>query len=154
MTVEYNVENPYDIKDELLPLNIKHYEEDFRKGTGDLVIDWEKYKALHESGALLLVTARVGNKLIAYMSTTISEHPHNKGHEFASMDTLFVDKEWRGKSIASELIETTEDILEDRGVSWFTVGFRSAEVAEAVTGKMGYKKVECIFGKTLGSKQW
>ena len=152
MTVEYNVENPYDIKDELLPLNIKHYEEDFRKDSGDLEVNWEYYKALYESGALLMVTARSGHNLIAYMITAVSEHPHNKGHTFASMDTLFVDEVWRGEGIASELIKTTEDILEDQGVTWFTVSFRSEEVAEAVVGKQGYKKIECTFGKTLGVK--
>lgn len=150
--ITYSAVNPYDVKDELLPLNEKHYEADFRMDAAMLDIDWESYNRMYEDGSMLCIIARDGDEVIAYMTTTVSCHPHTKDFKMANMDTMFVHEDYRGQGIASDLLETTEEILTDQDVSWFTVGFREESTAEAVTGKYGYKKVECTFGKTLRKK--
>jgi len=147
--IRYLVENPYDIKDELLPLNEKHYEEDFRSDAALLDIDWDAYNKMYEEGSMLTVTARDGDELIAYMTTTVGCHAHIRDYKIADMDTLFVHEDYREQGIATDLLETTEEILADQGVTWFTTTFRDERVAESVTGKHGYTKVECTFGKTL-----
>lgn len=150
--ITYSAVNPYDIRDELLPLNEQHYEEDWRGEAALLDINWDLYDSMYKEASLIAIIARnEEGVLVGYMMTTIVCHPHIRDYKFASMDNMFVDREYRGLGIASDLLETTEEILVDQAVSWFALGFRDEAVAESVAGKFGYSKVECTFGKTLRS---
>jgi len=149
MTVEYNIENPSEIKEELLPLHEKHYEDDFRKSTTALDIDWGIYNLLYEDGSLICMIAREEEKIVGYMTTHVATHPHNKNTVLASMDTLFVDIEHRSKGIATGLMTSTEKEAYIRGAVYMNAGFRDEALAELVAGKLGYKKIECTLGKVL-----
>lgn len=152
MTITYQIENPYDIKDELLPLNKEHYKDDFRKEETALDIDWDYYNEAFIAGEMTCFTARDEDKLVGYMTTNICSHQHNKDFVVGSMDTLFVDEEYRNKGIASELFSNTEEFLKDCGVDYLQATFRTEKTAESVTGKFGYKKVEYTYGKSLRNK--
>ena len=146
--LSYQSENPYDIKEELLPLHICHYEDDHRKDT-PLDINWEQYKAGYEAGLVELVTARDEGAVVGYITSIIGEHQHTQGTKSANMDTLFVSESHRNEGIATELVNSMEEHLIAADVSWFSAGFREESTAQGVLGSLGYNKIECTFGKSL-----
>ena len=152
MTVTYNIENPYEIKDELMPLHLEHYKDDHRKKETALSIDWEQYDEWFAEGKLTAVIAREDDDIVGYVTALVGCHQHNKDYAAASMDTLFVKDSHRKGGVATQLISNLEEFLIEQDVSWFSAGFRKEETAEGVLGKLGYSKIECTFGKSLRGK--
>lgn len=150
--IEYSVEKPDKLKVELQPLAEKHFSEDYRQEASDLSINWDIYETLDSVGSVHIITARDSGKLVGYISAITQEHQHTEGVVSGSMDALFVHPDYRSNGVASELFSKMETLLTDKGVSWFSATFREEKTAESVTGKYGYKKVECTFGKTLRKK--
>jgi len=151
MNITYQVEKYADVKEELEPLAIAHHlEEDPRKETTSIDIDWEMYSALEDTGSFILVTARDGETLVGYLSFIISETPHIKGYLQAVSDALFIDKAFRGKEVASNLIKLVEEVLSGVGVDWMVLVFPSNERSEVLMNRLGYNKTDVMYGKSLG----
>lgn len=150
--ITIDVVNPAEIAEYLTPLHEDHYKGDFREDAVDLDIDWDLYSEMYDNGTLLCVVAHDDKKPLAYMTTILSQHHHNKEDTVAKMDTLYVSPDYRGQGLASLLFEFTEEELTEIGVAWFTATFRDEATAESVTGKYGYKKVEVSYAKTLRNK--
>ena len=150
--ITYNIENPYEIKDELLPLHAEHYKDDHRAGETELDIDWEQYDAWFAEGKMTAVIARDEGSVVGYVSALVGCHQHNKDYVYSSMDTLFVKDSHRQVGVATQLISHLEEFLTEQGVHYFSAGFRKEETAEGVLGKLGYSKIECTFGKSLRGK--
>jgi GNAT superfamily N-acetyltransferase len=147
--ITYKSENPYDIKEELIPIAAKHYEEDPRAKAIPIDVDWVLYSEAYEAGQIATMSARDEGVIVGYVTAVIKNHQHTKDSKMALMDSIYVEDSYRNKGVAKDLIIEMEESLIDAGVEWFNATFRDEATAEGVLGGLGYAKVECVFGKSL-----
>lgn len=111
--LKFREENMLSIKQELLPLFEKHYDEVGAFGgikTG-LNIQWAAYAVLEEKGMLHFVTARSGKKLVGYYVSIIAPHLHFKNILVAENDTLFLRKKYRTGLEGCRLIKYASELV-------------------------------------------
>lgn len=115
-----------------------------------LDIDWEKYTSLNEHDLLHIITAKDGEKIVAYMVYVIGENFHYKGKLIANNDTLFVIPEYRKQGLAQKLIKYCEQYLYERGVDVVTMHAKTTNKLSELLQMMGYKIHDIQLSKCLG----
>jgi L-amino acid N-acyltransferase YncA len=150
MNITYSIEKYLDVKEEIEPLVMAHHlEEDPRRASVTIDVNWDMYAELEDAGSFILATARDGDKLVGYLSFVLSETPHIRGYIQAVSDAFFIDKEYRGKAIASDLVKQLEESLKAVGVSWITLVFPEGEKSDTFMERLGYSPTDTMYGKSL-----
>lgn len=138
------------VKDEALPLLRDHYSEVYTaKEVFDLQMDWDLYIKLENSGLLKVFTARDDNKLVGYLCVVISPNLHSKGTLTASEDGLFVDKPYRGGSVATGLVEFAEKCLKDDGLKILIFTGSVDKPIDGLMDHLDYSPIETRYKKVL-----
>lgn len=135
--------------EELKPLNKEHYEEDYRKEFSELDIDYCFFINMQEKGFIDFAVLLDEEKLIGYAICSTIEHPHNKNDSMSVIDHLYISKEYRSKGLSKLLINTLEECLRQKGSKFLAISFRDIEKGVEVSKSLGYKLIECSFGKEL-----
>lgn len=138
------------VKDESIALITSHYNEvhPSRESFG-LGMDWDLYSKLENMGMVKVFTARDDQKLVGYLWVLISPNLHSKGTKVASDDGLFVDKKYRGSSVAKGLIGFAEKCLKDDGFKTFYITGTTENPIDPLMKKLGYSPIETKFQKVL-----
>lgn len=149
--ISFAVERWHDVKDEALPLLLRHWEEIAAdKAEIPLAIDYASYDALDASGALHILVARKDGVMIGYYCAIIRSHLHYVTTLFAFTDIFFIAPEHRKGMAGVRLFREMEASLKVLGVKkvfgatkpWLDVG--------PIFERLGYTKHEIVYSKMIG----
>lgn len=132
--------------DDLIVMN--HAETGARNGL-TLCPDWSRYKALEESGSLVITTARDGEKLVGYSVDLLSKHPHYSTEVMGINDLTYLHPDYRKGSNGVRLIREAEKILKSLGVTYVTRSAKDQTALAALLPHMKYEREETVFGKRI-----
>jgi hypothetical protein len=148
--ITYQVEPLVGILEELKPILQAHWEEiALYKDKIPLDPDYDKYLELNESGAIRVVTARDGEKLIGYFISTIQPHLHYQQDIYAINDILYLDETYRGSDTALGLFMFAEEDLKALGVSVMIISMKVAKPFDALCEALGHTCVERTYSKYI-----
>jgi len=148
--IQYQQEFLDGVKEEVVFLIENHFSEVYpARDVFSLDMDWDLYSKLEDLGLIKIFTARDGDKLAGYLWVIISPNLHSKGTYVASDDGFFVDKEYRGISVAKNLIKFTEKCLKEDGFKLFHMSGTEEKPIDPLMKRMGYQKIESKFQKVL-----
>lgn len=149
--MEFNVEKMKDILPEMKPLIEAHWEEVcWNKGKVKLNPDYEKFFLLQDNNCLLLVTVRDKGKLIGYNINHLHYHLHFKDHIYAVNDSIYLEPKYRHSGIAKDMLEVTEQMLEQIGVSVVTLHMNPDNSYKSLADSCGYSPQELVYSKYIG----
>lgn len=134
--------------EEIAPLLRLHFEEIAHFRDIELSPDYERYQRLEDSGALRIYTVRLeSSKLIGYAVFLVSPNLHYKESLQAAQDVLFVHPHYRGQG--GKFILWCDKQLEKEGVQLVTQHIKAAHDFGAMLMRLGYEKIDIIYGKRL-----
>lgn len=148
--VKYQQEFLESVRGEVEVLIQNHFDEVYpARDSFDCNMDWDMYEKLEQIGLLKIFTARIEKELIGYLWVILSPNIHSKGSMLACDDGLYVDKSYRGKSVAKDLIRLTEKCLKEDGLKVFNIVGTTEKPIDALVKRMGYTAIETKFQKVL-----
>lgn len=149
--ITYQQERFIDLIEELKPLLESHWEEvAWYKDKIKLCPDYDRYAELDQIGALHIVTARDEGELVGYDINFVMPHLHYSEHTYAVNDIIFLLPEYRHAGIALEMVEHTEALLAEKGVSVITLHMKLAHPFTQLMEQAGYSAQETIYSKYVG----
>lgn len=149
--MEYKAEYIKDVLKEIKPLLDKHWEEvAWYKDDIKLNPNYDQYIQMQENNGLLLVTVRHEGKLVGYNINFLHRHPHYKDHIYAVNDIIFLAPAYRHGKIAKELLDTTEEMLKQIGVSVVTLHMKPEHTFKSLAEACGFKQQEYVYSKFIG----
>ena len=120
------------------------------KDTIKLAPNVEQYILLQESGVLRNIALIDGDKIVGYSVILAMPHLHYKHDVFASVDVIYVDEEHRNSRAGVKLINATEELCREIGVSVLTYHTKPSHPAiEKILYRKDYVHMENIIGKCL-----
>jgi GNAT superfamily N-acetyltransferase len=150
--MRFAVESFSDIRDEIMPLWQRHYDEIAEdQERVPLDPDWDKYDRLAVMGALQIVTARTVGQLVGYAFVVVDTHLHYRTTLFAVFDLYYVAPEHRGGRTALRLFQAVERHLASLGVVKAIANTKLAHDHGRLFQFMGWREAERLFVKSLGA---
>lgn len=154
--ITYQVEKLSEIKDEVYPLLIKHWEEiALNKDKVPLDPNWELYAKFEAMELLNITTARRNGEIVGYFAYIICPNLHYKSLVIADGDIFYIDKDYRRSGIAIKLLAESEKNVRAAGankiVNKTKIHFANANgiAASKLFERAGYTKIEEHFAKLL-----
>jgi GNAT superfamily N-acetyltransferase len=110
-----------------------------------------KYKLLQDNNILYNIVVYDGNKIIGYSILFIQPHLHYSDNIYASVDVIYVSKEYRNGSVGARLLLATEQLAKDLKAT-VIVHHAKPYVPMIIKPleKLNYKLYEHIYGKYIG----
>jgi ribosomal protein S18 acetylase RimI-like enzyme len=136
---------------EMAPLFLQEWEEAIGDAhtEQELDIDWEKYIQLEMSGLLVMITARVDDKIVGWVITIIHPHLHFKSTLYGLTDSFYVLPEYREHPLVEELVDEYEVQMIEAGVKRINIASAPWPWLLKALKKLNYRKTECILAKWL-----
>ena len=136
--------------DEAKPLLYRHWQEiALDQDAVALEPDWQRYAALEAAGALSIVTARVGGKLVGYSCMVVQRGLHYRSLLEARMDIFWLAPEYRGRHGGVRLFRAVEKELQRRGVRRVYCGSKLHRDSSRLFAALGYRPIEQWHSKWL-----
>ncbi len=149
--ITYAVENWHDVKDEAMPLLLRHWDEIAAdKAMIPLDIDYDAYDAIEASGMLHILVARSDGEMIGYFVAIVRGHLHYKSTEMAFTDIFFIAPEWRKGLIGVKLFREMEKSLVARGVVKIFGSTKPKLDIGPIFERLGYHVHETVYSKLIG----
>lgn len=114
-----------------------------------LAPDWPRYEALAAAGALVIVGAYVGDRMVGYAMSFATTHLHYVGLVSCANDVLYVDPAYRKGRLGLQLIYETERLARERGAKIITWHAKEGTSLQALLPRLGYEVHEVIYSKRL-----
>lgn len=151
--ITFQVESFEDTVEEMKPLFDLHWEEiAIHRDKIKLNPDYEQYALLCEAGALHIVTARDGGKMIGYFISFLQPHLHYLDHTFAINDVLFLLPEYRHTDIGAGMFMYAEEKLKEAGASVIIIHMKTHAPFDSLCLALGYENVERNYSKYVGDE--
>ena len=110
----------------------------------------EQYILLQEAGVLKNIALLDGDKIVGYSVILVQPHLHYRHDLFAFVDVIYVDKEHRNSRAGVKLINATEELCRELGVSVLTYHTKPNHPAiEKLLYRKDYVHMENTIGKCL-----
>lgn len=136
---------------ELLPMLPRHWEElALDKDQIPLDPQWNKYRALYDSGQLLLVTLRESGRLTGYCWVIIAPGLHYGSTLHATIDIFWIDPVYRGRMGGRRLFRAVEAELRRRGVKRWVASSKHHHDCGRLLEAVGMAPFETLYSKMLG----
>jgi len=149
----YMVERWRDLRAEMLPLLVRHWREvALNHAEVPLDIDEARYKALDESGALHIVTARQETELIGYHVAIVATHLHYASTLHGITDVYWIAPERRHGTTALRLFQTVEHEMKTLGVKKLFTATKLHLDQGSLFEHLGYKPIERVYSKIIGGQ--
>lgn len=146
----YAVERWRDLKREMMPLLVRHWREiALNHADVPLDIDEARYKALDESDALHIVTARRNGLLIGYHVAIVSTHLHYASTLHGITDVYYVAPECRHGVTGMRLFQAVERELKKLGVRKLFTATKLHLDQGPLFERLGYHPVERLYAKLI-----
>lgn len=156
-TVFYHETNFTDLRDEGRLLFAEHWREASADTSVPLDLDWEVYRALEATRALMTVAVRSDGVLIGYSIYLIHSHLHYRGYMVADSDAFFVRESDRKGLIGIRLFQVSEALARARGVHEIRARVkkhvrpgRGRSDLGPVFERLGYRETEVVYRKRIG----
>ena len=134
----------------LLPLLQAHRDElATHRHLMQLAPNWDAYRALENTRALLAVLAYHGEELVGYSANFIGPHLHYSGLRYCQNDALFVAQGHRGGSLGGRLIRETERMAKERGARMMTWHAKPGTTLEKLLPRLTYGVQDIIYSKEI-----
>lgn len=154
MSIYYVHEKMEDsLMDEMEVLWNNHWEEiaNYQKKI-KLSVDKEWYKEMQDVGLYQTITVRDDGTLIGYIGFVISTHPHYRDNIFASMDNVFIHKDYRKGTIGIKLFKEAEKLLKELGVDIILMRSKVHFDLSKIFEYMDYIPMEKTYSKFIGEE--
>ena len=116
-----------------------------------LAVDRESYIQMQQVGLYQTIVVRDDSgSLVGYIGFIISVHPHYKDNLFASMDNVFIHKEYRKGFAGIRLFKTAEKLLKELGVDIIMMRTKKHFDLSPIFERMGYVEMERVYSKYVG----
>ena len=146
----YAVERWCDLRREMIPLLVRHWREvALNHADVPLDIDEARYKAMDESGALHILTARRNGLLIGYNVAIISTHLHYASTLHGITDVYWIAPECRHGVTAMRLFQAVERELKKLGVRKLFTATKLHIDQGPLFERLGYRPVERLYAKLI-----
>lgn len=122
---------------------------DIDKDEPALDINWPLFIRLQHERALMLVVARLDGRIIGFAMYYVMRHPHHQRVLIAQCDSLVVERDHRGKSVASRMIRGAEHILRNREVAYIIHDQKQVADITPLCAKLGYRLEAQSYRKVL-----
>jgi len=145
--MEFKVEKlTPELQQELQPLLYDHWQEIARhKDAIKLEPIWELYYELQDRNCLVVVTFRDEDKLVGYIVTFVSRHPHYRSLVIGQNDIIYIDPAYRKGTHAYRLIKFSNEVLKEAGVMKITMHLKIKHDFGSLLQRIGFKPIECIY---------
>jgi GNAT superfamily N-acetyltransferase len=135
--------------DEMRPLNRRHWEE-VGEDRLELDVDHDTLCRLEELGALHVMTAREGERLVGYCMSIYYTPTHYRGVKCADNDALYLAPEARGGTAGRKLIqEAVRDMLAD-GVKIVRMRVKTKRDFGPLLQRLGFVHTETVYSYMEG----
>ncbi len=134
---------------EFLPLLKEHYAELWKHRDIPLSPDFQRYYAMSQAGMLHIVTARSEGKLIGYCVSMLMKGLHYSGAGFASVDIVYLDREYRKGLVAYRMLEFMESDLKGKGITFIQHHVKPEPDFSPLLSRMGFEDFEKIMMKRI-----
>lgn len=114
-----------------------------------LAPDWPRYEAMADAGALVIVGAYVGDRMVGYAMSFAAPHLHYVGLVSCSNDVLYVDPAHRKGRLGLQLIYETERLAKERGAQIITWHAKEGTALAKLLPRIGYGVHEIVYSKRL-----
>jgi hypothetical protein len=149
--IEFAVEPFMETFDEARPLLELHWDEIAKnKQLMTLNPDVKKYEKIAE--CLLLVTARVGGRLIGYFLWILVTHPHYKHVSVAEEDLHYLLPEYRRGLTEYLFMKAACNAALERGAQLLTVREKIGHEHPAIMKRLGFSPTDIVYTRaTIGA---
>lgn len=154
--ITYQVEHLRDTQEEVWPLLEAHLEELPMHTNANVYMDWDAYFSMCDTGSYSFITARdidFGDKLVGYVGYVIRDSIVYEDITTAKMDCVFIDYDYRGNGIATDMIQFAEDVLSNLGVSVVDMSMHSSAQFAGLASTLGYEEKHITYLKDLRGNQ-
>jgi len=111
--------------------------------------NWEAYNAFQEIGALYIYTVRDDKKLVGYAWYITMPSLHSKHDTYAAADTLYLDKDYRGKFLGIKLFKYAEADLKTHGINKIIYSLKTYDNWGSLLERLGYANTELTYQKRI-----
>jgi len=144
----FRAERFVEARRDIQPLLEKHWKEVAHYPDIHLNVDWYRYVALEEIGALKIFTARSDmGQLLGYAISIVQPHMHYRQSLQAVQDVLFISEDHRG--FGKKFIEWCDDRLRDDDVQAVYHHVKVAHNFAPMLERMGYELIDRVYGRRL-----
>lgn len=112
-------------------------------------LDWDSAFDLEAVGVLFAFTARDAGKIVGYCIVIKHTSLANKSLVVADSQALFVVKEYRKTSVASNILTLAMSVMATEGANRFVVSAEIKANIKPLMSKLGFKETELKFGRKL-----
>lgn len=152
-TITYQVENYFNVRDEVDALLPGHYAEiALDKDVIPLDKDEATYTQMANDGELHVVTVRADGKIVGYHATIVKTHLHYKSTLCGFTDVYYLLPEYRRGYVGRAMFEYVEKTLKQRGVVKLFTGTKTHLDVSKLFEAMGWKKTETLFTKVINGR--
>lgn len=146
MDISFQEEKIIDLREEIEPLLIKHWEElANNKDTRPLDVDFDLYIKLNEDGFIKVFTARIEGELIGYASFFIANNLHYKTWKYATADVYYLDPAYRKQGLGFIFFKEIKEWLKYLEVKSVTVQDKLNHSHRDFFIKIGFTPVEQLY---------
>ena len=151
MSITFEVEGWSQVKDEMSPLWVGHWEEvALNRDKMPLAPDFANYDAMEQLGMLHIVVARKGGQVVGYHFTIVRPHLHYVTTLCGQTDIYYIAPEHRTGRTPLRLFQFVERTLKARGVKKLFTGTKLSLNAGPLFEFMGWHPTETLYTKYIG----
>jgi len=138
------------LRDEAFPLLERHWKEvALDQETVPLDPLWDTYTSLDKAGLLVIVTARLDDRLIGYTSHFIAPNLHYRSLRVADNDIFWLAPEHRVSRIGLDLLRAAERECRKAGCNKILMKEKLHVPLGRLFEFLGYREIERLHAKTL-----
>jgi GNAT superfamily N-acetyltransferase len=148
--ITYHKEKLFDIKEEIEPILVQHYEEIAAyTDVIELAPDWDRYKTLEEAGILKVMTVRDDGVLVGYYVTMLVPNLHYSKDFYAVNDIVLIKPEYRNAKVGLGLFQEVEKWMREEGASVMTMHMKVKQPFDELCQGLGWDYMERIYTKCI-----
>lgn len=148
--ITYHKEKLFDIKEEIEPILVQHYEEVAAyTDVIELAPDWDRYKTLEGAGILKVMTVRDDGVLVGYYLAMLVPSLHSSKDLYAVNDIVLIKPEYRKAKIGVGLFQEVEKWMKEEGASVMTVQMKVKQPFDELCQGLGWDCMERVYTKCI-----
>jgi hypothetical protein len=147
--MEFRVAKIDEIRDQITSLLHDHYKEVIEYKDTLVNPNWEVYKILENSGALVIFVAEKDSKVVGYNCYIIQPLPQNVDQIIAQTEAFYLSPGCRGGRNSYRFLQFSENRLKELGADIIVAGVIPKRDYSSLLLHLGYTIAETLYSKRL-----